>query len=99
MKLYVGNLSFQTTDRELNELFAPHGTVTETNIIMDRETQRSRGFGFVTMSSADEGRAAIAALDGQSIDGRSLTVNEAKPMEARSPRREFSGGRSNNFRR
>jgi cold-inducible RNA-binding protein len=92
MKLYVGNLSFQTTEQELNELFSAHGTVTDTNMIMDRETQRPRGFAFVTMGSADEGRAAIEALDGQSVGGRNLTVNEAKPMESRGPRREFSGG-------
>jgi len=92
MKLYVGNLSFQTTEQDLNALFAAHGTVTETNMIMDRETGRPRGFGFVTMSSADEGNRAIEALHGKNIDGRDLTVNEAKPMEARGPRREFSGG-------
>jgi len=92
MKLYVGNLSFQTTEQDLNALFAAHGTVTETNMIMDRETGRPRGFGFVTMSSAEEGNRAIEALHGKNIDGRDLTVNEAKPMEARGPRREFSGG-------
>ena len=92
MKLYVGNLSFQTTEQDLNELFAQHGTVTETNLIMDRETNRPRGFGFVTMSSAEEGQRAIEALHGKNHDGRDLTVNEAKPMEARGPRREFSGG-------
>ncbi len=83
MKLYVGNLSFQTTEQDLNKLFAQHGTVTETNLIMDRETNRPRGFGFVTMSSAEEGQRAIAALHGQNHDGRDLTVNEAKPMESR----------------
>jgi len=92
MKLYVGNLSFQTTEQDLNALFAAHGTVTETNMIMDRETGRPRGFGFVTMSSAEEGNRAIEALHGKNVDGRDLTVNEAKPMEARGPRREFSGG-------
>ena len=92
MKLYVGNLSFQTTEQDLNKLFAQHGTVTETNLIMDRETGRPRGFGFITMSSAEEGQRAIDALHGQNHDGRDLTVNEAKPMESRGPRREFSGG-------
>ena len=93
MKLYVGNLSFQTTEQDLNALFAQHGTVTETSLIMDRETNRPRGFGFVTMSSAEEGNKAIEALHGKNHDGRDLTVNEAKPMESRGPRREFSGGR------
>lgn len=91
MKLYVGNLSFQTTEQDLNKLFAQHGTVTETNLIMDRETNRPRGFGFVTMSSAEEGQRAIDALHGQNHDGRDLTVNEAKPMEARGG---GGGGRS-----
>jgi RNA recognition motif-containing protein len=102
MKLYVGNLSFQTTEQDLNKLFAQHGTVTETNMIMDRETGRPRGFGFVTMSSADEGQRAIDALHGQNHGGRDLTVNEAKPMESRGPRREFSnsgnsGGSRNRY--
>ena len=84
MKLYVGNLSFQASEQDLTELFSKHGTVTETKLIMDRETQRPRGFGFVTMSSSEEGQRAISALNGHSVDGRNLTVNEAKPMEPRS---------------
>jgi cold-inducible RNA-binding protein len=92
MKLYVGNLSFQTTQQDLNDLFSQHGTVTDCALIMDRETNRPRGFGFVTMSSSEEGTRAIEALHGQSHDGRELTVNEARPMESRGPRREFAGG-------
>jgi RNA recognition motif-containing protein len=92
MKLYVGNLSFQTTERDLRELFAQHGTVTDAVLMMDRDTQRPRGFGFVTMSSSEEGQRAIDALHGQNHDGRDLTVNEARPMESRGPRREFSSG-------
>ncbi|MDR0533920.1 MAG: RNA-binding protein [Verrucomicrobiales bacterium] len=84
MKLYVGNLSFETTQQDLHELFAKHGTVNEASLVMDRFTQRPRGFGFVTMSSAEEGRKAIEALDGRNHDGRNLSVNEARPMEARS---------------
>lgn len=97
MKLYVGNLSYNTTEQDLNELFSAHGQVTETNMIMDRETQRPRGFAFVTMSSESEGRAAIEAVNGQNVDGRDLTVNEAKPMESRGGGgggggRSFGGG-------
>ena len=99
MKLYVGNLSFQTTDTELREHFSQHGTVTDVHMVMDRETQRPRGFAFVTMGSPAEGQAAISALDGQPLDGRDLTVNEARPMEPRGSgggggggRRDFGGG-------
>jgi RNA recognition motif-containing protein len=95
MKLYVGNLSFQITERDLRELFAQHGTVTDAVLMMDRETNRPRGFGFVTMSSSEEGQRAIDALNGQNHDGRDLTVNEARPMEPRGPRRDFdNAGRS-----
>ena len=93
MKLYVGNLSFQTTEQDLRELFGAHGTVTDAVLMMDRDTQRPRGFGFVTMSSSEEGQRAIDAINGQNHDGRDLTVNEARPMESRGPRREFSGGK------
>ncbi len=81
MKLYVGNLSFNTSTQDLEEMFGAHGTVESTNIIEDRETGRSRGFGFIEMSSNEEGQAAIATLNGKEIDGRALTVNEAKPLE------------------
>lgn len=83
MKLYVGNLSFRTTDTELQELFSQAGTVDSCRIITDRDTGRSRGFAFVEMSSKAEGEAAIAGLSGKEIEGRALTVNEAKPMENR----------------
>ncbi|MDQ3043466.1 MAG: RNA-binding protein [Acidobacteriota bacterium] len=80
-KLYVGNLSFDTTTSDLETMFGAHGTVESTNIIEDRETGRSRGFGFVEMSSKEEGQAAISTLNGKEVDGRALTVNEAKPRE------------------
>ncbi|HEX8845677.1 MAG TPA: RNA-binding protein [Pyrinomonadaceae bacterium] len=83
MKLYVGNLSFQTSSDDLQQLFAQAGTVESVSVIEDRDTGRSRGFGFVEMSSKEEGAAAIAQLNGKEIQGRSLTVNEAKPRENR----------------
>jgi RNA recognition motif-containing protein len=83
MKLYVGNLSFDTSNQDLNELFSAHGTVESSNIIEDRETGRSRGFGFVEMASKSEGEEAIAQLNGKEVDGRTLKVNEAKPQENR----------------
>jgi RNA recognition motif-containing protein len=82
-KLYVGNLSFNTSTQDLEQMFAEFGTVQSTNIIEDRETGRSRGFAFVELSSKEEAQNAIAALNGKDIDGRSLTVNEAKPREDR----------------
>ncbi len=93
-KLFVGNLSFNTTENDLNDAFAAFGSVTETNLMMDRETSRPRGFGFVTMSSAEEAQKAIAGLNGKEIDGRALTVNVAKPREERPAggRREGGGG-------
>ena len=80
-KLYVGNLSFQTTEADLKSLFAAAGTVSEAALVTDRETGRSRGFAFVTMSSDAEAQAAISQFSGKEIDGRSLTVNEARPRE------------------
>jgi len=100
-KLFVGNLSFNTTESDLNDAFAAHGTVTETNLMMDRMSNRPRGFGFVTMSSAEEAQKAIAALNGAEMDGRALTVNVAKPREERvggGGRREYGRGYSDGGR-
>lgn len=83
-KLYVGNLSYNVTSSDLEAMCAPHGTVQSAEVIQDRETGRSKGFGFVEMGSDAEAQAAIAALNGQEHDGRALTVNEAKPREPRS---------------
>ena len=82
-KLFVGNLSFNTTENDLQDAFSAHGLVTETNLMMDRATGRPRGFAFITMGTADEAQKAIDALNGSQLDGRSLTVNEARPREAR----------------
>jgi RNA recognition motif-containing protein len=82
-KLYVGNLSFNTSTQDLETMFAEVGTVQSANLIEDRETGRSRGFGFVEMSTAEEAQKAISSFDGKEIDGRSLKVNEAKPREDR----------------
>ena len=84
-KLFVGNLSFKTTENDLQDAFAAHGTVLETNLMMDRMTGRPRGFGFVTMSTPEEAQKAIDALHGAQIDGRALTVNIARPREERPP--------------
>jgi RNA recognition motif-containing protein len=100
-KLFVGNLSFKTTENDLQDAFAACGTVVETNIMMDRMTGRPRGFAFVTMSSPEEAEKAIEELHGKEIDGRALTVNIARPREerppgggggSRGPRREYGGG-------
>ena len=82
MKLYVGNLSFNTTEERLREIFSEHGEVASATLVMDRDTGRPRGFGFVEFVNAESAKAAIAALHGQNIDGRDLTVNEAKPKTA-----------------
>ena len=89
-KLYVGNLSFDTTENDLQDLFAAHGPVTEVNLITDRMSGRSRGFAFVTMGTPEGAQAAIQALAGKEIGGRALTVNEARPREDRGP---SEGGR------
>jgi RNA recognition motif-containing protein len=90
-KLYVGNLSYDVDSSALQEIFGAHGTVESAQIITDRDTGRSKGFGFVEMGSDDEAQAAIAALNGQQHEGRALTVNEAKPREDR-PRGGGGGG-------
>jgi cold-inducible RNA-binding protein len=98
-KLFVGNLSFKITENDLNDMFAAHGTVSEANLMMDRISGRPRGFGFVTMSTAEEAQAAITALNGKEIDGRAIVVNVARPREERSGgggggggRRDYGGG-------
>jgi RNA recognition motif-containing protein len=80
-KLFVGNISFNTTENDLQDAFAAHGTVLEANLMMDRATGRARGFGFVTMSTPEEAQKAMTALNGATIDGRNLTVNIARPRE------------------
>jgi len=89
-KLYVGNMSFNSTEDDIRDAFAAHGTVTSVNIVMDRETGRPRGFAFVEMGSDGEAQAAMQALDGQDLGGRNLKVNVAKPRE---PRGGGGGGR------
>jgi RNA recognition motif-containing protein len=98
-KLFVGNLSFNTTENDLQDTFAAHGTVLEANLMMDRMSGKPRGFGFVTMSTPEEAQKAIEALNGKSVDGRALTVNIARPREERPSgggggggRREYGGG-------
>jgi cold-inducible RNA-binding protein len=100
-KLFVGNLSFNTTENDLQDAFAAHGTVMETNLMVDKMSGRSRGFAFVTMSTPEEAQKAIAALHGSQLDGRPLTVNVARPREERPAggggggggrRRDFGGG-------
>lgn len=92
-KLYVGGLPYATTESQLTTLFAAHGTVESARVIADKFTGQSRGFGFVEMSNTEEAKAAITALNGTQLDGRSLTVNEAKPQEPRSGGGGGGGGR------
>jgi RNA recognition motif-containing protein len=94
MKLYVGNLAFQTSSEDLQQLFAQAGTVESASVVEDRDTGRSRGFGFVEMSSKEEGQAAIQQFNGHEVGGRALNVNEAKPREDRGSRGGFGGGRN-----
>lgn len=98
-KLFVGNLSYNTTENDLQDAFAAHGTVIEANLMVDRMTGRPRGFGFVTMSTPDEAQKAIDAMHGKDLGGRALTVNIARPREERPSgggggggRRDFGGG-------
>lgn len=92
MKLYVGNLSFQTTSEDLQQLFAQAGTVESATVVEDRDTGRSRGFGFVEMASKEEGEKAIEQFNGTDMNGRNLTVNEARPREDRGNRGGSRGG-------
>jgi len=101
-KLFVGNLSFNTTENDLQDAFAAHGTVAEVNLMMDRSTGRSRGFAFVTMSAPEEAQKAIAAMHGATLHERALTVNVARPREERpggggGGRRDFRGGGRNRY--
>jgi cold-inducible RNA-binding protein len=96
-KLYVGNLTYSTNDNTLQALFAPFGEVRSAQVIMDRDTGRSKGFGFVEMGDDQASRAAIAALNGKEIDGRALTVNEARPREDRGGGGGGGGGRRGGF--
>jgi RNA recognition motif-containing protein len=103
-KLFVGNLSFNTTENDLHDAFAAHGTVVEANLMVDRVSGRPRGFGFITMGTPEEAQRAIEALNGSSLGGRNITVNIARPKEerpgggggGRGPRREYSGGGGRN---
>ncbi len=97
-KLYVGNLAFQTTSQELQQMFAQAGTVESASVVEDRETGRSRGFAFVEMSSNEEAAAAIEQFNGKEIGGRPLKVNEAKPRENRTGGRSFNSNRGGGFR-
>ena len=92
MKLYVGNLPFSTSNQDLNDIFGEIGAVKSCNVIEDRETGRSRGFGFVEMANKEDGERAIAELNGKEVNGRELKVNEAKPQENRGGRGGFGGG-------
>ena len=96
-KLYVGNLAYGVTNTDLENMFTPHGTVQSAQVIMDRETGRSKGFGFVEMGNNNEAQTAINALNGQQADGRALTVNEARPKEDRGGSRNGGGGGNRSY--
>lgn len=91
-KLYVGNLTYEVTGSDLEQVFGPHGRIESAQVISDRDTGRSKGFGFVEMGTQQEADAAIKALNGQDLNGRALTVNEARPREERNGSRRESGG-------
>jgi cold-inducible RNA-binding protein len=97
MKMYVGNLSFETTENDLQDLFEQHGAVSEVQLMMDRMTGKSRGFAFITMNDGAQANAAMSALNGHEVNGRALTVNEARPREQRpgpyGGKRSFAGNR------
>ena len=101
MKLYVGNLAFETTENDLQDLFEQHGAVSEVRLMMDRMTGKSRGFAFVTMNDDEQAKSAMSAINGKELNGRALNVNEARPREerprpggdGRGPRRSFAGNR------
>ena len=95
MKLYVGNLAYETTENDLQDLFEQHGTVNEVHLMMDKMTGKSRGFAFVTMGDAAQGNAAVSATNGKDLNGRSLKVSEARPREERAG----GGGRPNGAKR
>jgi RNA recognition motif-containing protein len=95
-KLFVGSLAFSATDDDLAQFFASAGTVVSAKVVIDRDTNRSKGFGFVEMSTDDEAKAAIQQLDGKELNGRAVNVSEARPREDR-PRRDFSGSRRNSY--
>jgi len=100
-RLYVGGLPYSTTDDELKDAFSQAGTVTSANVVIDKMTNRSRGFGFVEMSSDEEAQRAVETLNGKDLGGRNITVNEARPLSERPPRREGGGGgfrRDDSFR-
>ena len=98
-KLYVGNLAYTITENQLQDLFAQHGSVNEVNLMLDRATGRPRGFAFVTMATSEAAQAAIQALNGKEVEGRALTVNEARPREERSGGGGGRGGGGGGYRR
>ena len=97
-RLYVGGLPYSTTDDELKDVFSQAGTVTSANVVIDKMTNRSRGFGFVEMSSDEEAQRAVETLNGKDLGGRNITVNEARPLSERPPRRDGGFRRDDSFR-